>query len=78
LSLGQSSLVTLTSKLVREGQWQLTVDNRSDEAATVELMVNHWNGKISQQVPMTVRLGANDSKILNLELVGGSSIKLAK
>ena len=76
LNLGQSSLVSLTSKLVREGQWQLTVHNRSDEKAIVELTVSHWNGKTSQQVPMTVRLNANDTKVLNLELVGSNSIKL--
>ncbi len=78
LNLGQSSLVSLTSKQVREGQWKLTVDNRSNEPATVELTVSHWNGKISQQIPMTVRVSANDSKSIELELVGGSTIKLAK
>ena len=36
------------------------------------------SGKISQQIPMTVRVNAKDEKVLNLELVGGNSIKLAK
>jgi hypothetical protein len=78
LSMGQSALVTMNSKLVGEGSWVLDVDNRSQEEAVVELMINHWNGKTSQQVPMTVRIPAQSTKKVNLELGAGGLIRLPK
>ena len=78
LSMGQSALVTMNSKLVGEGSWVLDVENRSQEDAVVELMINHWNGKTTQQVPMTVRVAAKSTKKVNLELGAGGLIRLPK
>ncbi|EAR10852.1 hypothetical protein [Reinekea blandensis] len=78
ISLGQSALVTMTSRQTREGHWTLAFSNRTDEVAVVELTVSHWNGQSSQRIPMTVRIDAQDEKDVELELGGGGLIQIGK
>lgn len=78
IQLGPSALVTMHSRLVREGQWQLEFVNRTDEPAAVELTLNHWNGQTSQQVPMTVRIPADGEKTVQLELSSTGAIKIPR
>jgi len=78
LSLGQSSLVSMNSKLVGEGKWRLTVDNRTSEKATLALTISHWNGKTGQKVPMTVKVPANETEVIDLVLSTGGLIKITK
>jgi hypothetical protein len=78
LALGQSSLVSLTSVPEREGFWRLTLTNRSTAPASVALTVSHWNGKQSQQTPMTLTLEANSSQDLRLELGNGGQLRIVK
>jgi len=76
LALGQSSLVTLTSVAVREGFWRLSLANRSTDSASIALTVSHWNGKQSQQIPMTVKVAANANEEIRLELGSGGMIRI--
>lgn len=76
LALGQSSLVNLTSAMVREGLWRLTVANRSTAPASIALTVSHWNGKQSQKTPMTLTLEANASQEIKLELGSGGQLRI--
>lgn len=78
LALGQSSLVNLTSAMVREGLWRLTVVNRSIAPASIALTVSHWNGKQSQKTPMTLTLEANASQEIKLELGSGGQLRIVK
>lgn len=78
IQLGQSALVTMLSRQIREGEWQLQFSNRSEEPADVALTVTHWNGKTSQRVPVTVRLAAQSEKTVAFELSNGGLIQLRR
>ncbi|WP_320822349.1 hypothetical protein [Reinekea sp.] len=78
LALGQSSLVSLTSVALREGFWRLSMANRSTAPASIALTVNHWNGKKSQQIPMTLTVEPNATQDIKLELGSGGQIRIVK
>lgn len=78
LNLGASALVSLQSSMVGENEWKLVFSNRSEESATVEFLVQHWDGKQTQRVPMTVRLDASSEKTIDIELATGGKIRIAK
>lgn len=78
LNLGQSSLVTMESIAVGENQWSLTISNRSDEDAKLDLLISHWNGKISEQIPMPIQIKANDQKVVAIQLSTGGKISIGK
>lgn len=78
IQLGQSALVTMTSRQTREGHWTLAFSNRTDDTAVIELTVSHWNGQSSQRIPMTVRVDAKSEKDVELELGGGGLIQIGK
>jgi hypothetical protein len=78
LNLGSSALVSMESSRVGEGQWKLLFSNRSEESAAVEFLVQHWDGKQNQRVPMTIRLDANSEKTVDIELATGGKIRIAK
>ncbi|WP_320822293.1 hypothetical protein [Reinekea sp.] len=76
LALGQSSLVSLTSLALREGAWRLSLANRSSDSVSIALTVSHWNGKQSQQIPMNVKVAANATEDIRLELGSGGMIRI--
>lgn len=78
LNLGQSTLVTLESKVVGENQWSLVVTNRSDEDAKLDLLISHWNGKVSEQIPMPIQVKANDTKKVAIQLGAGGKVTIGK
>ncbi|WP_411743752.1 hypothetical protein [Reinekea sp.] len=78
LNLGQSTLVTLESKVVGENQWSLIVTNRTDEDATLDLLISHWNGKTSEQIPMPIKVKANDMKKVAIQLGVGGKVTIGK
>ncbi|MBU2865341.1 hypothetical protein KO489_15925 [Reinekea forsetii] len=78
LSLGQSSLVTVESKMVGENQWQLSVHNRTDENATLDLMITHWNGNRSEKIPMEIEIKAQSNKKVEVNMGVGGKIRIDK
>lgn len=77
LNMGQNPMVSLNSRQTAPGRWLLEFSNRTDDNASVELMVSHWDGKTNQRVPMTVRIDKNSTKKLNLELNSAGLMRIA-
>lgn len=78
LNLGQSALVNLQSEQLSEGVWQLTIVNRSKQAASVGLTINHWHKQQSQRLPLDVTVKAEGQEIVNLIQQADGSVQVEK
>lgn len=78
LSLGQSSLVGLESRLIDRDKWELSINNRSTENVSAELILSHWTGKTHQRTPMRMAIDAKSSKIIKVALQSDGMVTLIK
>lgn len=70
LNLGRSVLVTMVTEQLRPDRWQLTLVNRSAQAATIVLQLAYWDGEQSQLNQAELRVAADSMSKIELERVG--------
>ena len=78
LDVGRSTLVTMDAKLIREGQWQLLLVNRSQQDADIGILVNHRQGNTSQRLPLDLQVKANSEQRIELEQLANGSLRVKK